>query len=255
MNLIFQVSLVVLDVTFPVCSSVPAQAFDELVEMHGLWKADTIGDAYVVVGGLFRGASVPGQEGNDLNDDETDTEDELEEDTSTTERSFPHDAATMFVEIGASHDPTHAGGNQSPEHSAEVPVFLSKDGGTMDAGSLRKKTFSSFLVTSSRQPVSRPPSETFRDQRTLPDPEQKAHAAQAGVSDSMGRRKGTPPVLRSLSEGRERSIRSPGTTHHEFRPQIGPAARHLLPTLILPRDFSSLPAPSSVPRHHPCSKH
>lgn len=35
-------------------------AFDELVENSGLWKLETVGDAYIAAGGLFSGGSHDG---------------------------------------------------------------------------------------------------------------------------------------------------------------------------------------------------
>jgi hypothetical protein len=75
------------------------QSFDELVEAHGLWKADTIGDAYVVVGGLFRGTSDFHQTDGDENSEGGDdgsclSEEEFHAREAEVERS------SVFVEFG-----------------------------------------------------------------------------------------------------------------------------------------------------------
>ena len=74
-----------------------AQAFDELVETHGLWKADTIGDAYVVVGGLFKGVE-------SLDDGSTTTDD----DGFATEQSAQGDALLVEINGAASVEPPAA---------------------------------------------------------------------------------------------------------------------------------------------------
>lgn len=86
-----------------------AQAFDELVETHGLWKADTIGDAYVVVGGLFKGV-------DSLDDGSTTTDDGC-----VTEQSAQGDALLVEINGAAPSDPAAA----IPIHS-EPPVSVAK---------------------------------------------------------------------------------------------------------------------------------